>query len=338
MNTMRRVSFRGDRVIEIVDVDMPSIAGDQVLVRIAASALCGSEMRGFRGDGHSTDGNGGHEAAGVVVEVGADVGKFAVGDRVGLCAIVGCGHCAECDAGRTTWCAERAYVDDMHSEYVAIAARACHLLPDDIDWSTGVLISGDGLGVPFHSLTKFPEKAKNVAVFGLGPVGLGAVMLHSYLGRTVIGVDLSPERLALAKDLGASATVTADSDPESSPNAVRSLTGGIGADVCIEAAGSPITARACFKSVRTAGTVIFNGEQSLIEVSPSEDLIRRDITASGAWFYHFSEFEPMLDLVRNGFRAERLVTHKFSFEDAASAYAAMDRGLTGKVLLEHKWH
>lgn len=337
MSTMRRVSILGDRLVSIGETNTPEPEADQVLVRIAVSALCGSEMRAYRGEGHPEHGNGGHEAAGVVVAVGSDVTELVDGDRVGLSAIVGCGLCEQCAAGRTTWCASRRFVGGMHADFVAIAARACHRLPDDVDWATGTLISGDGLGVPFHSLTKIPEDAATVAVFGLGPIGLGAVLLHAHLGRTVIGIDLAPERLALAQSFGAKAVVDSRPGTEETVTAVRALTANLGPDVCIEAAGLPVTTRACFDTVRTAGTVIFNGEQPRVELSPSEDFIRRDITASGAWFYHFREFGAMLDLVREGFPASTLVTHRLGFSEANKAFAAMDKGLTGKVLLEREW-
>ena len=112
------------------------------------------------------------------------------------------------------------------------------------------------------------------------------------------------------------------------------MSGGRGADVCIEAAGRPETARQCFAAVRTAGTVVFNGEQPAIRLSPSEDFIRRDITALGSWYYHFSQFPAMLAHYRAGLAIERLITHRFPLEEAAEAYHLMAAGQTGKVLLD----
>ncbi len=112
------------------------------------------------------------------------------------------------------------------------------------------------------------------------------------------------------------------------------MTGGRGADVCIEAAGVPATAKQCFAAVRIAGQVIFNGEQPAVELSPSEDFIRRDITATGSWFYHFSEYAPMLALFRAGLPVRSLITHRFGIEQAADAFARME-GKFGKVLLDY---
>ena len=111
------------------------------------------------------------------------------------------------------------------------------------------------------------------------------------------------------------------------------LTGGAGADACIEAAGRPETALACFAAVRTAGTVVFNGEQGALPLSPSDHFIRRDITAIGSWFYHFSEFGQMLALYRNGLRVRDLISHRYPITEAAAAFEKFSSGQSGKVIL-----
>jgi threonine dehydrogenase-like Zn-dependent dehydrogenase len=113
------------------------------------------------------------------------------------------------------------------------------------------------------------------------------------------------------------------------------LTRGKGADLCIEAAGRPETAKQCFAAVRIAGTVVFNGEQPAMPLSPSEDFIRRDITAVGSWYYHFNEYPAMLDLYRQGLPIGNLITHHFPLAQADEAFRLMAAGLTGKVLLTY---
>ena len=117
---------------------------------------------------------------------------------------------------------------------------------------------------------------------------------------------------------------------------VRELCGGGGADVCIEAAGRPETAMACFNAVRTAGTVVFNGEQGDLPLSPSDQFIRRDITAVGSWFYHFGEIDQLLDLYRNGFPVTDLISHRFPFTEAPTAFETFASGRSAKVLLDYR--
>lgn len=331
---MRMVRQPGDSRIEIVDAADPQPGPGQVLIRTAVSAICGSELKAYRTTG-AGPGNGGHEAAGIVVGLGEGVTGLALGDRVGVSAISGCGVCGQCLAGRFTWCPDRAYTPDMHAELFVTPALGCHVLPGDVGWDDAVLITGDGLGVPFHTSQRLSRyDIATVAVFGLGPVGLGAVLLQAALGRRVVGVDLSRDRLRLAEGIGAAATieVTADLDV---PQAVRAAFGGDGPDLCVEAAGSPVTAQACFDSVRTGGVVAFNGEQGPVSLSPSEDFIRRDITALGSWFYHFSEYPAMLALLRDGLAVSSLITHHYDVENAAAAFETMAGSTSGKVLLTY---
>ncbi len=330
---MRTVRLAGKSVVQVVEAPDPLPGSGEVVIETAVSAICGSELHGYRGGGQQ-QGNSGHEAVGTVVKVGEGVSRLKIGQRVGVSAIAGCGHCAYCAKGQYTWCPSFRFYGSMHAERFLAAADACHLLPDDVPWDAGVLITGDGLGVPFHTSTKMaaPEIG-TVAVFGVGPIGLGNVLVQAHLGRRVIAVDLSTTRLAMAKKLGADAVVDGkDGDPAAQ---VRALTGGTGADVCIEAAGRPETAMSCFAAVRTAGTVIFNGEQGAFPISPSDQFIRRDITAIGAWFYHFSEFGRMLQLYRNGLRVLDLISHRYPFQEAAAAFEKFSSGQSAKVILTY---
>ncbi len=329
---MKRLILDGESRVTMADAPEPVAGPGEVVIQTAVSALCGSELHDYRSGGVA-GGNNGHEAAGWVRALGAGVTGLTVGQRVGVSAIAGCGHCTYCALGQYTWCRGFSFYGNMHAEQFLAAANACHPLPDDVAWEAGVLLTGDGLGVPYHTSTKLADSVRTVAVFGVGPVGLGSVLLQAHLGRRVIAVDRSATRLALARRLGAQAVVQVDDgDPVA---AVRALTDDTGADVCIEAAGRPESALACFAAVRTAGTVVFNGEQGALPISPSEQFIRRDITAVGAWFYHFGEYPAMLQLYRDGLRLHDLITDRLPFADAADAYARFAAGQTGKVLLRY---
>ena len=326
---MKTVAFAHPSAVTLADCADPIAGPGQVVVETAVSALCGSELHSYRQGGDR--GNPGHEAAGIVVEVGAGVRHLNPGDRVGVSAVAGCGTCAECAAGRYTWCDRRDVFVNMHAERFVIPALACHRLPDDVAWDVGVLIAGDGLGVPFHTYEKTRKYAiKTLAVIGLGPIGLGNVLVQTHAGRRVIGIDLSPERLTLARNLGASAAIPAG---EGLHERLMEVTGGTGVDAVIEAVGRPATVRQAIDLTPRGGVVFLNGECGEDCIQPSRDLIRRDITVVGSWFYHFGEFPAMLAMHRNGLRVGDLVTHRFPLHDAPAAYTAFAGGKTGKVLL-----
>ncbi|MSR82153.1 MAG: hypothetical protein EXS58_04410 [Candidatus Latescibacteria bacterium] len=329
---MQIVRLTGGSGVAIDTLPVPEPQAGQVLIRTAVSALCGSELSTYRGQG-STQGNPGHEAAGVVEKLGPDVASLQPGQRVGVSAISGCGTCLPCQQGQYTWCAQKAFFGSMHAEYFVIPALACHPLPDNLSWEVGALISGDGFGVPYHTSTKLTDPAiARVAVFGAGPIGQGQVLLQTHLGRQVIAVDLSARRREYALAWGA--VLVLDPVQIEPVAAIREFTDG-GAEACIEAAGKPATAKQCFQAVRTAGIVVFNGEQPAVELSPSEDFIRRDVWAVGSWYYHFSEFPRMLALHRAGAPVAKLITHHFPLSEASEAYRAMAAGETGKVLLHY---
>jgi threonine dehydrogenase-like Zn-dependent dehydrogenase len=326
---MLSVKLDGGGKVRVIEVTEPTPGPGEVVIETAMSAICGSEMHGYRGPGQEI-GNSGHEGAGVVVAVGKGVRKPRVGDRVGVSAIAGCGKCAMCKRGIYTWCSAFRFYASMHAQRFLAAANACHPIPDDVPWDAAVLLSGDGLGVPYHTSTMISGRAtKTVAVFGLGPIGLGSVMLQSHLGRKALSVDVSAYRLAYAAKLGAAHVI--DASAGDAVEQIRELTGGV--DAAIEAAGRPETAKQCFRAVHHGGTVVFNGEQPSVDLSPSEDFIRRDVHAAGAWFYHYREFTPMMALYRNGLPVRDLVSHRYPMAEANAAYAEFAAGRAAKVLL-----
>lgn len=330
---MRSLQLDGEGVVRVVERPDPVPGPGEVVVETAVSALCGSELHTYNGDGMA-EGNSGHEAVGSVVGIGEGVSNLKMGQRVGASAIAGCGDCTYCGKGQYTWCPGRAFYGSMHADLFLASSMACYPLPEDIAWAEGVLITGDGMGVPFHTSTKIASPdIQTVAVFGVGPIGLGNVLLQSHLGRTVIGVDIVPERLAVAKTLGASHVV--DARNCDSVEQVREFTLGRGADVCIEAAGRQETALACFEAVRTAGKVVFNGEQGELPMSPSDHFIRRDITAVGSWYYHFSEIDDIIKFYCDGLRVADLISNRFPFEEAPAAYELFSSGRSAKVVLDY---
>lgn len=330
---MKKLMLLEGGKLTVGEAPMPEPGPGEVLVRMASTVVCGSELKGYKSGG-GVGNNSGHEGAGQIAKLGEGVAASWLGKRVGVSAITGCGTCPPCLEKRYTWCRNKfRFHGAMHAEYIAVPTRACAPLPDGMSWNCGALVSGDGLGVPFHTNTKIiaPDTVKTVAVFGLGPIGLGSVLLQSFLGRRVIGVDLSADRLAMAKSMGAAETIKADE--ADAVAVIKELTGGVGADICIEAVGVPKTVEQCLAAVKTGGQVLLDGEQPEVKISPSNQLIRRDITMTGCWFYHFCEIEPMMDLVAKGLPVEKLITHTFPGSEAPEGFRLFGEGKTGKVAL-----
>lgn len=327
---MKLLEMTGSATSRVIDTAPPEPAPDEVIIETARSAICGSEMHTYRGEGQ-TGGNSGHEAVGTIIELGDGVTSLQVGQRVGVSAVVGCGDCFECARGQYTWCKSARSRSQMHAEQFAIHARCCSPLPDDLPWDEATLLTGDGMGVPWHTAKKIDRAdIETIVVMGLGPIGLGNVLMQAHLGRRVIGVDIIDYRVDFAARLGADVTIKAD---ETLIERIMDLTDGEGADVVIDCAGQRASVANSFASVRRGGIVVFNGESMEEMLAPSRDFNRREIWAVGCWYYFMSEVPEMIDLWRGGLDVTKMISHRFPLDDAPAAFELFDQGQTGKVLL-----
>ncbi len=327
---MKLLEMTGGGTSRVIDAGPPQPQADEVIIQTARSAICGSEMKAYRGAGIA-GGNSGHEAVGTVIELGAGVTSLRVGQRVGVSAVVGCGDCAQCARGRYTWCRAAKSRSRMHAEQFAIHARCCSILPDDLPWEPATLLTGDGMGVPWHTAKKIDRAdIETIVVMGLGPIGLGNVLLQAHLGRRVISVDLVDYRVDLAEQLGADVSIKAD---DSLIERIMDITDGEGADVVIDCAGQRASVANSFLAVRRGGIVVFNGESNEEMLAPSRDFNRREIWAVGCWYYFMSDVPEMIALWRGGLDVTRMITHCFPLAEAPAAFERFDRGMTGKALL-----
>ncbi len=326
---MKSLRFMGNSKVEIIDVPDPTPTPDQVVINIKVSALCGSEMGAFYGP-TGLAGNPGHEFAGEIADPNGHC-EFAPGDRVGAHVIVGCGTCVHCRTGNEIFCPNMLPSGYAHAESIAVSARHCLRIPDNLDWDTGVLISGDAMGVAYHLSRRVGVQAHDtVAVFGCGPVGLGVVLLWSFLGARVIGVDMSQYRRALAEKLGAWKTV--DAGRKDTVARLRKLTGGAGPDTCLDCTGKPEPVATAFEAVRKGGKIGIVGEKDHAAFNPSRDLIHKELTVYGAWYFRLSEFPGMVELCARGLRPKQMVTHRLPLAEAQRGYDLMAQQKCGKVL------
>jgi len=304
---------------------------NQVLIQVKDSGICGSEMHGFRGP-NKQEFNSGHEVSGVVIDTSKSK-RLKEGDRVGVSGVWGCGDCRWCMAGKYTFCDNRTDCHGTHAELIAAPAHVCLKLPDDVPFDVGVLLTGDGIGVPYHVSRRLGTKGGDfVCVIGVGPIGLGNTMMQAFLGGEVIAIDINDYRLSLAKELGAAHTINSQKiDPV---EAVREITNGMFANKCIEAVGRTETVKLALKLVGKAGIVMAVGEQGDVPVNISSDLIRYDVTLMGSWFYHYAEYPEMVDLYRRGLPVAKLITDHFPLTEAQAAFTKFANGQAGKVMLE----
>jgi threonine dehydrogenase-like Zn-dependent dehydrogenase len=335
---MKGVVFTGGRALELRGFPDPTPGEDEVVVEIRASGMCGSDLHVYR----SAEGSSfiaGHEPCGVVAARGRAVPERMApeGARVMVHHYDGCRCCPNCLSGWTQLCDEGSVVygrtgHGAHARWMKVPARTLVALPDELSFVEGAAVSC-GTGTAYGALRRMKMEGGGVfAVFGQGPVGLSATMIAKAMGAEVIAVDLSPERLARAKEFGADHLVNATTDEPVA--AVKDLTDGLGAGYVMECSGATPAIAAAVRATRTWGTCCFVGMGGDLAVNVRADVITRQLTLLGSWTFSSIGQKDCADFVaRHRLPVEELFTHRFALAEAEAAYRLFDSQTTGKAVI-----
>jgi threonine dehydrogenase-like Zn-dependent dehydrogenase len=342
---MRGLFLPGQRRVELRDVPIPRPGHGQVLVRMRASSICGSDIRAIYREHLGVGAEAyqgvvaGHEPAGEVVEIGPGCRRLRPGDRVVVYHIAGCGQCDECRRGAMIGChspLRAAYGwqrDGGHAPYLLAEEVTCLALPDDLSFVDGACVAC-GFGTAYEAHLRAGTSGRHrLLVTGLGPVGLAVAMLGRALGVTlVIGVDASPSRLELARGLGlVDEALPAD---EAALDAILGSTGGKGAEVAIDCSGAPSGRLLALQGSAERGHAVFVGEGGSVTFDASPLLIHRQLTLHGSWVTTLGHMQELLDrLVRWRLHPEVVVTDRFPLDRGQEAYELADSGRAGKVCI-----
>src|SRR6476661_5931747 len=329
---------------EVREVPDPVAPDAGVVVEVVSTGLCRSDWHAWAGhDDIAFPHVPGHELAGVVVEVGAGVDRWAVGDRVTVPFVCGCGRCEWCLSGNAQVCPDQQQPGFTHwgsfAELVALHAADTNLigLPESIDFATAA-----GLGCRFATAYRAlvgrarVSEGEWVTVFGAGGVGLSTVMIARALGSRVVAVDRSPEALALAADLGADHVLLADGSDV--PAAVADLTGG-GSHVAVDAVGSEQTCADAILSLRRRGRHVQVGLLPPVDGHPRVPMSRVigwELDLLGSHGMAAVDYPGMLALVADGSRQpQRLVRRTIGLAEAAALLPRLDdAGLAGLTIVD----
>ena len=331
--------------LEIEQVPDPAAPEGGVVLKVEASGVCLSDWHGWQG--HDPDivlpHVPGHELAGIVEAVGEGVGNWRPGDRVTLPFVCGCGECPECASGNQQVCDRQFQPGFTHwgsfAEYVAIRYADENLvrLPDEMDFPTAASL-GCRFATSFRAIVDQGRVAEGewVAVHGCGGVGLSAIMIAGALGARVVAVDISDERLALARQVGASATVNAITTDDVAV-AVRDLTVG-GAHVSLDAIGN---AGVCFDSIdslrkrgRHIQVGLMTGDQQTPRI-PMHKVIANELEIRGSHGMQAHRYDRMLAMIAAGdLTPEKLIGRTIDLGESITALASMgDFDTTGVTII-----
>ena len=344
---MKALVYHGPGRSSWDEVPDPSIVDDtDAIVRVEATTICGTDLHILKGDVPAvTPGRIlGHEAVGTVTAVGAGVRRITVGDRVLVSCISSCGTCRYCRDGHAGQCLGGGgwilghTIDGTQAEQVRVPFADLSTYPvpagvsdEDVLMLADILPTGYEVGV----LNGQVQPGDVVAIVGAGPIGLSAIIgAKLYSPSTVISIDLADSRLAAAKSFGADVTV--NNGREDANEIIGALTGGLGADVAIEAVGVPATFELATTLVRPGGRIANIGVHGTAATLHLEELWSRNVTITTGLVDAYSTPTLMRLLTNGDLDAARLVTHHFGLDQMKQAYQVFaDAAETGalKVVL-----
>ena len=320
----------------------PAAPAAGVVVRVMATGMCRSDWHAWAGHDEITFPHvPGHELAGVVVEVGAGVGRWRVGDRVTVPFVCGCGRCEWCRVGEAQVCPDQQQPGFTHwgsfAEYVALHAADTNLVavPEQVGFATAATL-GCRFATAYRALVGRARLTEGewVTVIGAGGVGLSAVMLARALGGRVIAVDRNLEALAAASRLGAEWTVRADG--ADIPAAVFEITGG-GSHVAMDAVGSEQTCADAILSLRRRGRHVQVGLLPPVGGHPPVPMARViawELDLLGSHGMAAAGYPRLMELVEQGsVRPEGLVERTIGLEEAAALLPGFDRATVAGITI-----
>jgi len=323
------------------EIAEPKVGPNDVLIKIAKTAICGTDMHIYKWDTWAQKTIPvpmavGHEYYGHIVEIGSEVAGFSAGDRVSGEGHITCGYCRNCRAGRRHLCRNSVGVGvnrpGAFAEYLAIpAGNAFKLSPAISDDVASIL---DPFGNATHTALAFNMVGEDVLITGAGPIGIMAVAIARFVGaRHVVITDVNDYRLGLAKKMGASRAINISR--ESLDQTMKDLDMQEGFDVGLEMSGNAAALRELLRTMHHGGSV------AILGIPPDEtaidwnQVIFKGLTLKGIYGREmFETWYKMSSLLQSGLSLAPIITHHFGIEEYIQGFETMGSGQSGKVILD----
>lgn len=340
---MKAARIAGKGIVSLQDVPVPQIGPGELLVRMRACGICGTDLEKVRGDSITAPVLG-HEVAGVVEQVGTNVADLSVGDRVAVHHHVSCGHCYYCKNGFETLCEDYpksnldpcGLAEGFRVPQVLVKGGAVHRLPDSISFEEGS--QAEPIACCIRALDKVGVRAgSTAAIFGVGPVGLSHLqLLKSFGASAVYAVDLVRKRLDYALRLGAE--LAFDPTTDDPARAISLLTGEMGVDLAIVATANLKALESAFDTVRKGGTVLqfgapTKGSRFTLDMGR---MFLREVRFQSSYSTSETEMQMALELMASGrIKPSEIVTDRLPLSHAVDALALAERADAVKVIVEN---
>jgi 2-desacetyl-2-hydroxyethyl bacteriochlorophyllide A dehydrogenase len=326
---MRAAVYYGPYNISVREVKKPKVGSRDVLVKIKAAGICGSDLHVYRGKHPYLTPPiiMGHELSGDIVEVGKEVKEISYGARIVVEPNIPCGSCAACRLGRSNICTSvkipGIHIDGAFAQYISIPEEFVHKVPKNLSYNEAAMIEPSAVAV--HVILRSGISiGDRIVILGAGTIGLLALQIARLAGADYIAItDIYNYKLALAKRLGADLTINVgENDPV---QCVKEVTEGEGADVVIEAVGISATIQQTIDLLRPGGRAVivgyFTGNRVPMDM---RSLMLRELELIGSKAYH-RDYERAIKLVSGRIKVKPLITHEFPLDDVKKAFEILDK-------------
>jgi threonine 3-dehydrogenase len=328
---------------EIIDIDIPTPGPGDVLVKVLATSICGTDLHIYQWNEWAQQRIKnlpqvmGHELCGEVIELGKNVTHVKIGDVISAETHIACGHCFLCQTGNPHICINgRIFGVDVHgtfAEYAIVPASNVWLLDKKIPRDYASVM--EPLGNAVHTVLAGDIAGNTVLITGCGPIGLMSISVSRLCGATkIIGTEINDYRIKLAKDLGADVVLNPKKDDV--VKKVKEKTDNLGVDVVLEMSGNPTAILDAFKALRPGGRYSMLGiPDKPVEIDVSRDIVFKYITVQGInGRLMFSTWHKTARFLSSGrLDLEPIITHRFRLEEFVKGMELMESGNCGKVLL-----
>jgi len=340
---MAVVKMKKERGAEYSEVPVPEVGPDEVLIRVRAAAICGTDIHTYQWNAWAQANVEkaysalprimGHEFSGDVVKIGSLVTNTKIGDRVCCETHLACGECYQCKTGDSYNCQNiRRFKNGIYADYALVPAACLVKIPDTMTYDQASVM--EPFSVATHSISKVQMVGETVCVVGAGPIGLFIVKIAKAMGAVKVFVsDVSEYRLNLAKQSGADYVFNPSEC--NVVNEVKNLTEGLGCGVVFDTSGNVKAIKQGFQVLRKCGFMVMVG-------LPSEDLVldaSDDIVWKAATVYGihgreiFKSWEISKNLIGSGIvKIDDLLTHRFKMSEFKKGFELAEAGITGKIL------
>jgi len=314
--------------IKLLESDVPAPKRKEVLIKVLVAGICGSDLHAYRGTQPFMTYPRvlGHEIAGEIAEIGEDVKELRRGDLVTVDPVFSCGKCYACRIGRGNCCRDvkvmGVHVDGGFSEYITVPSNTVYKAPDGIPSEVLVLTEPLSIGVQASNRGNISGEDK-VAILGAGTIGLASLLIAKTKNCKVIIADLIPNRLKLAKELGADRI--ANLREEDLMEVITEFTGEDGPSVVIEATGTSQAVEDSIKIASPAGRIVILGlTNKSVKIFPVE-LIRKELDFRGSRLNNklFPYTLGLLPSIES--KARKLITHRFHIKDINATFESLNK-------------